>query len=146
MHRLLFNTSNAEDVSSVFSLPTETSDIISFRFIRISRYNMNTYPMRISTLESGLAWLHSVTEIARELITVCMCEQNFYPVLVFVPARELSSVNKVFVENLFNACQIRSATSRRQYFFARDVFLIVRLINKIELILLLNHRGALFIN
>ena len=37
------NTSNAEDVSSVFSLPTETSDISSFRFIRISQYNMNTY-------------------------------------------------------------------------------------------------------
>ena len=77
-----------------------------------------------------------------------MCEQNFYPVW-FSCRREsypVSSVNKVFVENLFNGCQIRSATSRRQYFFARDVFLIVRLINKIELILLLNHRGPLFIN
>ena len=30
VHRLLFNTSNAEDVSSVFSLPTETSDIFLF--------------------------------------------------------------------------------------------------------------------
>ena len=80
VHRLLFNTSNAEDVSSVLSLPTETSDIISFRFIRISRYNMNTYPMWISTLESGVAWLRSVTEIAPELSTVRMCEQNFYPV------------------------------------------------------------------
>ena len=75
--RLLFNTSNAEDVCSFWSLPTEHSSISSFRFIRISRYNMNTYPMWISTLESGVAWLHSVTEIARELITVRMCEQNF---------------------------------------------------------------------
>ena len=78
--RLLFNTSNAEDVCSFWSLPTEHSSISSFRFIRISRYNMNTYPMWISTLESGVAWLRSVTEIAPELSTVCMCEQNFYPV------------------------------------------------------------------
>ena len=53
VHRLLFD--NAEDVSSVCSLPTESSDISFFRFIRISRYNMNTYPIRLSSLEIGAA-------------------------------------------------------------------------------------------
>ena len=146
MHRLLFNTSNAEDVSSVFSLPTETSDISSFRFIRISRYNMNTYPIWLSTLEidrrgSGSASLRYRNRPGTEHCSYVWTE--FLSGMVFVPARELSGI-EVWTKSLLKT--FLTLVKLGQYFFARDVFLIVRLINKIELILLLNHTGPLFIN
>ena len=149
MHRLLFNTSNAEDVSSVCSLPTENRDISSCRFIRFSRYNMNTSPIWLSTLEIDRRGSASLRYRNRPGIDHCSYVwTEFLSGMVFVPAQELSGIEceQSLCLKPFNACQIRSATSRRQYFFARDVFLIVRLINKIDLILLLNHRGPLFIN
>ena len=63
--------------------------------------------------------------------------------MVFVPARELSGI-EVGTKSLLKT--FLTLVKLGQYFFSRDVFLIVRLINKIELILLLNHTGPLFIN
>ena len=93
VHRLLFNSSNAEDVSSVWSLPTETSDISSFRFIRFSWYSMNTSPIWLSTLEidrRGSALFRYRNRPGIEHCSYVWTE--FLSGMVFVPARELSGI------------------------------------------------------
>lgn len=89
----------------------------------------------------GLASLRYRNRPGNEHCTYVWTE--FLSGMVFVPARELSGI-EVWTKSLLKT--FLTLVKLGQYFFARDVFLIVRLINKIELILLLNHTGPLFIN